>query len=74
MYHLDVTLHVLAICLDYRKKESWCKNCSKKAKCERLPAEQTTPGFWMHDWRSILSSLCVDDFGVKYVGKEHAEH
>ena len=33
-----------------------------------------TPGFWTHEWRPIQFTLCVDDFGVKYVGKEHAEH
>eukprot|EP00804_Cyclotella_cryptica_P006269 CCRYP_010123-RA/>CCRYP_010123-RA protein AED:0.17 eAED:0.14 QI:0/0/0/1/1/1/4/0/941 len=32
------------------------------------------PGFWSHDWRPICFALCVDDFGVKYVGKEHATH
>ena len=31
-------------------------------------------GFWKHKWRPICFSLVVDDFGVKYVGKEHAEH
>ena len=35
---------------------------------------QHTPGFWTHKWRPICFSLVVDDFGVKYVGKEHAEH
>eukprot|EP00804_Cyclotella_cryptica_P019034 CCRYP_014448-RA/>CCRYP_014448-RA protein AED:0.34 eAED:0.34 QI:0/0/0/1/1/1/3/0/481 len=33
----------------------------------------TTPGYWKHDWRPISFALCVDDFGVKYVGREHAE-
>ena len=33
-----------------------------------------TPGFWKHKWRPIASSLVVDDFGVKYVGKEYADH
>ena len=33
-----------------------------------------TPGFWKHSWRPISFSLVVDDFGVKYVGDEHAEH
>jgi len=32
------------------------------------------PGFWKHDWRPICFSLVVDDFGVKYVGAEHARH
>ncbi len=33
-----------------------------------------TPGLWKHDVRPILFTLCVDDFGVKYTGREHAEH
>ena len=33
-----------------------------------------TPGYWTHDWRPISFTLVVDDYGVKYVGKEHAEH
>ena len=32
------------------------------------------PGFWKHDWRPICFSLCVDNFGVKYVERKHAEH
>ena len=33
-----------------------------------------TPGLWRHISRPISFSLVVDDFGVKYVGKEHADH
>ena len=33
-----------------------------------------TPGFWNHKGRPICFTLVVDDFGVKYVGKEHARH
>jgi hypothetical protein len=33
-----------------------------------------TPGLWRHATRPITFSLVVDDFGVKYVGKEHADH
>ena len=33
-----------------------------------------TPGLWKHKTRPIMFNLCVDDFGVKYVGQEHAEH
>jgi hypothetical protein len=33
-----------------------------------------TPGLWAHRSRPIQFTLVVDDFGVKYVGKEHAEH
>ena len=31
-------------------------------------------GLWTHKTRPILFTLIVDDFGVKYVGKEHAMH
>ena len=34
----------------------------------------TTPGFWKHMWRPISFALIVDDFGVKYVGEQHAEY
>ena len=33
-----------------------------------------TPGLWKHVTRPIKFTLVVDDFGVKYVGKEHANH
>eukprot|EP00804_Cyclotella_cryptica_P020074 CCRYP_014880-RH/>CCRYP_014880-RH protein AED:0.12 eAED:0.12 QI:0/-1/0/1/-1/1/1/0/1096 len=32
------------------------------------------PGLWRHTSRPIQFVLTVDDFGVKYVGREHAEH
>jgi hypothetical protein len=37
------------------------------------PARQT-PGLWLHKTRPIFFTLIVDDFTVKYVGKQHAEH
>ena len=33
-----------------------------------------TPGLWLHASRPISFVLVVDDFAVKYTGKEHAEH
>jgi hypothetical protein len=33
-----------------------------------------TPGLWLHKTRPIYFSLVFDDFTVKYVGKQHAEH
>jgi len=32
------------------------------------------PGFWKHDTRPVWFCLTVDDFGVKYIGKQHAKH
>ena len=34
----------------------------------------TTPGLWRHTWRPVQFVLIVDDFGVEYVGKKHADH
>ena len=35
---------------------------------------RTTPGLWRQKWRPIQFCLIVDDFGVEYVGKQHADH
>jgi hypothetical protein len=35
---------------------------------------QVTPGLWKHALRPISFILCVINFGVKYIGREHAEH
>jgi hypothetical protein len=33
-----------------------------------------TPGLWLHKTRPISFTLILDDFAVKYVGKQHLEH
>ena len=33
-----------------------------------------TPGLWKHLTRPVTFTLCVDDFGVKYVGERHPEY
>jgi hypothetical protein len=35
---------------------------------------ECTPGLWRHKWRPVMFTLIVDDFGVEYVGEEHAIH
>ena len=32
------------------------------------------PVLWTHPWRTITFALCVDGFGVKYIGKHHGDH
>ena len=32
------------------------------------------PVLWRHKWRPVQFVLIVDDFGIKYVRKEHALH
>jgi len=33
-----------------------------------------TPGLFTHKWRHVAFSLVVDDFGIKYIRKEHVQH
>ena len=46
----------------------------KRLNAHGYKQSRLTPGLWTHEWRPITFTLVVDDFGVKYVGKEHAEH
>ena len=33
-----------------------------------------TPGLWIHTWRPICLPLVVENFGIKFVGQDHANH
>ena len=33
-----------------------------------------TPGLWKHVSCPVWFNLCVDDFGIKYIGREHLQH
>jgi hypothetical protein len=33
-----------------------------------------THGYWTHEWGPISFTLVVDNFGIKYIGKDHAMH
>ncbi len=35
---------------------------------------KTKPGLWKHNTWTISFTLVIDDFGVKYVGDENAQH
>jgi hypothetical protein len=47
---------------------------AKRLKEHGYSQSETMPGLWKHKWRPIIFSLVVNDFGVKYIGKEHAQH
>jgi hypothetical protein len=32
------------------------------------------PGLWKHVSPPVWFNLCVDDFGIKYIGREHLQH
>ncbi len=40
----------------------------------RYSQSRAVPGLWTHKTSPITLTLVVDDFGVKYVGKEHTMH
>ena len=50
------------------------KTLEKRLNAKGYRQSGICPGFWKHDWRPIFFSLCVDDFRVKYVDKQHANH
>jgi hypothetical protein len=50
------------------------KLLAKRLKEHGYSQSKTTPGLWKHKWRPVWFSFVVDDFGVKYIGKEHAQH
>jgi hypothetical protein len=33
-----------------------------------------TPGLWKHVSRPVWFNLCVDDFGIKYIGIKNLQH
>jgi hypothetical protein len=47
---------------------------AKRLKEHGHTQSKTTPGLWTHEWRPITFALVVDNFGVKYIGEEHAQH
>jgi hypothetical protein len=47
---------------------------AKRLKEHGYSQSKTIPGLWKHEWCPITFSLVVDNFGVKYVGEEHAQH
>ncbi len=49
-------------------------SCEKRLAPHGYHECANTPGLWRHEWRPITFLLVIDDFGVKYVGREHADH
>jgi hypothetical protein len=47
---------------------------AKRLKEHGYSQSKTTPSLWKDKWQPIMFSLVVNNFGVKYVGKEHAQH
>ena len=50
------------------------KLLKKKLTPHRYYGVQHTPRLFKHQWRPIAFTLVVDNFGMKYVGKEYTDH
>jgi hypothetical protein len=46
----------------------------KRLNSHRYRQSNITPGLWHHNICPISFTLCVDDFGIKYIGREHVDH
>ncbi len=47
---------------------------AKRLKEHGYTQSETAPGLMTHEWHPITFFFIVDDFGVKYIGEEHAQH
>ncbi len=47
---------------------------AKRLKAHRYNQSKTMQGLCTHKWRPITFSLIVNNFGVKYIGEEQAQH
>ena len=63
-------------CTAYHKQDCWLlakELLEKRLNKHGYQQSKLVPGLWKHDTRLIQFTLVVDDFGVKYVGEEHAQ-
>ena len=62
-----------AACTASLKQDYWptLKKCLNK---HRYQQSKLVPGLWKHNTRPIQFTLVVNDFGIKYIGKEHAQN
>jgi hypothetical protein len=42
--------------------------------CHGYFKQPHTPGLWKHVTCLVWFNLCVDDFGIKYIGQQHLQH
>jgi hypothetical protein len=50
------------------------KLLKKRLACHGYFEVPHTPGLWKHISRPIWFNLCVNDFGVKYIGEDNLKH
>ena len=70
-------IHLKTCCVCYGLPQSGMlsnKQLRLRLEKEGYYEARTTLGLWRNKWRPIQFCLVVNDFGVEYVGKQHAEH
>ena len=60
--------------MGYPNHKYWPTSCWKKSQETWFFEVPHTPGLFTHKTRPVWFTLCIDDFGVKYVGKEQADY
>ncbi len=61
-------------CMAYRRRSLLQELLADRLKQHGYTQSETTPGLWSYKTHPIQFSLIIDDFGVKFVGKENALH
>lgn len=60
--------------MDYPNWETLQMNYSRNVLKRSGTKKYNTPGLFKHVWRPVWFTLVVDNFGIKYIRKKHAEH
>ncbi|KAL7482246.1 hypothetical protein ACHAW6_007925 [Cyclotella cf. meneghiniana] len=62
-------------CTDFHRQGSFPNVLlEKRLNTHGYHQSKLVPGLWSHNWCPIQFTLVVDNFGIKYVGKEHPQH
>ena len=46
----------------------------KRLNTKGYSQDTLVPSLWTHTWRPVSFTICVDGFGVKYIGEQHVDH
>ena len=82
LYNLEPLVHNGGVYVEIRKGMYGLPAAGRIASDKLIPIlnaagfhqSDQTPGLFKHETRPLAFCLCVDDFLVKYVGKEHADY
>jgi hypothetical protein len=73
-YNLEPLIHNGSVVVKIRKGIANDRLIKHHLAASGYIQSKRVPGLFTHETRPVTVSLVVDDFGIKYVGKEHAEY